>query len=554
MFSATHEIAASAPNYAARSKQPHSAPAPSDGFASLIDSAAPASRDTRGVPQPAQPQRTDTAARDTDRHDAPNTTKSDSTQTPPAPKDAKDSSLADNKGTDQAAQSDKTAATNQGPAKGDGTGKVSPDGKKGDEQTKDGETDASTPIPSAAAVDPNAVAVVVPVATDSASPSTDDANAAPLAIDAIAGTPATTAPQGTEKNDPSAAIDAFVSDTSVSADTATSSTDPKSTAASASDVTKLSTPEAAEVATAAIPTATTAQQAQGAGKVKATETSAKTAASGKDGDKQVIESSTAPASPERATESAHEKTTVDAAAAGSEKPVPDKTGADKTDTEQDTAAASSDGKDSSKASMASHTPAATEHRLSTAAPAVQPLQPDPSVLLANNQPQQPLQLSVPNVAAMPAPQLTATVLAGDAPVPLDGLAADIALRAAGGNSRFEIRLDPAELGRIDVRLDVDKHGQVTSHLTVERPATLDMLRRDAPQLQQALEDAGLKTGDGGLQFSLRDQSSSGQQNDNGSGRQSRRLVIAEENTVPVPAAGRNYGRMLGSSGGVDIRV
>ncbi len=200
----------------------------------------------------------------------------------------------------------------------------------------------------------------------------------------------------------------------------------------------------------------------------------------------------------------------------------------------------------------SHTPAA-EHSPSTAAPIVQPLQPDPSALLANNQPQ-PLQLNVPNVAAMHAPQLTATVLAGDAPVPLDGLAADIALRAAGGNSRFEIRLDPAELGRIDVRLDVDKHGQVTSHLTVERPATLDMLRRDAPQLQQALEDAGLKTGDSGLQFSLRDQSSSGQQNDNGSGRQSQRLVIAEENTAPVQAAGRNYGRMLGSSGGVDIRV
>ena len=140
------------------------------------------------------------------------------------------------------------------------------------------------------------------------------------------------------------------------------------------------------------------------------------------------------------------------------------------------------------------------------------------------------------------------------PVPLDGLAADIALRAAGGNSRFEIRLDPAELGRIDVRLDVDKHGQVTSHLTVERPATLDMLRRDAPQLQQALEDAGLKTGDSGLQFSLRDQSSSGQQNDNGSGRQSQRLVITEENTVPAQVAGRSYGRMLGSSGGVDIRV
>ena len=37
-----------------------------------------------------------------------------------------------------------------------------------------------------------------------------------------------------------------------------------------------------------------------------------------------------------------------------------------------------------------------------------------------------------------------------------------------------------------------------------------MLQQDAPQLQQALDDAGLKTGNSGLQFSLRDQSSSGQ--------------------------------------------
>nr|WP_249788651.1 flagellar hook-length control protein FliK [Bradyrhizobium sp. G127] len=146
------------------------------------------------------------------------------------------------------------------------------------------------------------------------------------------------------------------------------------------------------------------------------------------------------------------------------------------------------------------------------------------------------------------------MLAAETPVPLNGLAADIALRAAGGSSRFEIRLDPAELGRIDVRLDVDKHGNVTSHLTVERPATLDMLRNDAPRLQQALEDAGLKTGDSGLQFSLRDQSSSGQNSDNGSGRNSQRVIITDEDTVPAQIAGRTYGRMLGSSGGVDIRI
>jgi len=127
----------------------------------------------------------------------------------------------------------------------------------------------------------------------------------------------------------------------------------------------------------------------------------------------------------------------------------------------------------------------------------------------------------------------------------------------GGNTRFEVRLDPADLGRIDVRIDVDRNGQVTSHLTVEKPETLSMLRQDAPQLQQALNDAGLKTGSGGLQFSLRDQSQSGQNNNGqnqGNGGQPQRLVITEEDTTPAPMAGRSYGRMFGANGGVDIRV
>jgi len=141
-------------------------------------------------------------------------------------------------------------------------------------------------------------------------------------------------------------------------------------------------------------------------------------------------------------------------------------------------------------------------------------------------------------------------------VPLNGLAVQIAATAQSGKSRFEIRLDPADLGRIDVRLDVDRQGQVTSHLTVEKPETLSMLRQDAPQLQQALNDAGLKAGSNGLQFSLRDQSASGQQNwqNNNQSSNAQRLVVSEDNNVSASLAGQSYGRVLGASGGVDIRV
>jgi flagellar hook-length control protein FliK len=166
------------------------------------------------------------------------------------------------------------------------------------------------------------------------------------------------------------------------------------------------------------------------------------------------------------------------------------------------------------------------------------------------QAQQPAAAATTPAAAT---QLTATA-AESAPVPVSGLAMEIAASARSGKTRFEIRLDPAELGRIDVRIDIDRHGQMTSHLTVERPETLSMLRQDANQLQRALDNAGLSTGNGGLQFSLRDQSSQGQNDGNQSNPNAHRLVVSEEDSVPAIVAGRNYGRMLGSSGGIDIRV
>ena len=141
-------------------------------------------------------------------------------------------------------------------------------------------------------------------------------------------------------------------------------------------------------------------------------------------------------------------------------------------------------------------------------------------------------------------------------VPISGIPVEIAAAARAGKTRFDISLDPVDLGRIDVRINVDRNGQVTSHLTVEKPETLQMLRQDAPQLQRALDDAGLKTGSNGLSFSLRDQNSSGQNtgqnNDNGSN--SRRLIISEDDQAASAPVRSSYGRMLGSSSGVDIRV
>jgi flagellar hook-length control protein FliK len=78
-----------------------------------------------------------------------------------------------------------------------------------------------------------------------------------------------------------------------------------------------------------------------------------------------------------------------------------------------------------------------------------------------------------------------------------------------GSSRLTLDLQPAELGRVEIRLNVDKDKNVTATVVVDRPATLDLLQRDAKALERALQDAGLQTGSGSLSFSLRDSGGQG---------------------------------------------
>jgi len=131
---------------------------------------------------------------------------------------------------------------------------------------------------------------------------------------------------------------------------------------------------------------------------------------------------------------------------------------------------------------------------------------------------------------------------------------EIATRLHEGQHRFEIRLDPPELGRIDVRLDIDHDGQVTSRLIVERAETLDLLKRDAPQLERALQDAGFKTSDSGLQFSLRDQGFAGRDPNQGMPHHANRMIAPERETVAADTISATYGAPARKATGIDMRV
>lgn len=87
---------------------------------------------------------------------------------------------------------------------------------------------------------------------------------------------------------------------------------------------------------------------------------------------------------------------------------------------------------------------------------------------------------------------------------MESLALHIAARSARGDSRFTIRLDPPELGRIEVNLSMNSHGHAQAVLTVEKPQTLELLLRDTHGLERALKEAGLELGSN-LSFSLKEE-------------------------------------------------
>jgi flagellar hook-length control protein FliK len=118
----------------------------------------------------------------------------------------------------------------------------------------------------------------------------------------------------------------------------------------------------------------------------------------------------------------------------------------------------------------------------------------------------PAAVTAPQVA-QPAPQASA-----DAPSSLQNLGTAIAVKAAGGAKSFEIRLDPAELGRVEVKLDIGSDGKADATITVHRPETLALMLSDSQNLERSLRDAGLDVSNSSLNFSLK---GDGRQGDGG---------------------------------------
>jgi flagellar hook-length control protein FliK len=72
----------------------------------------------------------------------------------------------------------------------------------------------------------------------------------------------------------------------------------------------------------------------------------------------------------------------------------------------------------------------------------------------------------------------------------------------GAPQTMTIQLKPVELGRVEIRIERSSEGATKVELTVERTDTLMLLMRDQPQLQHALDQAGVPQHGRSVHFSL----------------------------------------------------
>jgi flagellar hook-length control protein FliK len=136
------------------------------------------------------------------------------------------------------------------------------------------------------------------------------------------------------------------------------------------------------------------------------------------------------------------------------------------------------------------------------------------------------------------------------------IAAQILRRLEGRSTRFEMALTPDELGRVDVKLDIDSEGRLNARLAFDNPAAATDLRGRADELRRQLEDAGFHLAADAFEFADRDSGSSafdrGQDTRNGS---SRAFAAASRLNAEIDVAQPPRWMALSlSPSGVDMKV
>ncbi len=130
---------------------------------------------------------------------------------------------------------------------------------------------------------------------------------------------------------------------------------------------------------------------------------------------------------------------------------------------------------------------------------------------------------------------------------VDQIKVVITRAAKAGLDKVQIQLKPAELGRIDVKLEMSEDHKVRVTVTADNKETLALLQSDSQTLERTLNDAGLRTDSANLHFNLRSESDPREaQNGQGQSRSQGNGAgeAAQDDTAPeydYAAAARNRG-------------
>ncbi|MCA6224390.1 MAG: flagellar hook-length control protein FliK [Phenylobacterium sp.] len=144
------------------------------------------------------------------------------------------------------------------------------------------------------------------------------------------------------------------------------------------------------------------------------------------------------------------------------------------------------------------------------------------------------------------------------PETIAALSAQMARRLDDGITRFNLELNPDDLGRVDVRLEIDASGGIRAAFTFERAQSAVELGRRADELQKSLESAGFNL-TGGLSFDVAGDRSHGRHPSWAEARDERpnpsvtsEPDLAREGATQIADA--LSGRRPSSRYGVDIRI
>lgn len=142
------------------------------------------------------------------------------------------------------------------------------------------------------------------------------------------------------------------------------------------------------------------------------------------------------------------------------------------------------------------------------------------------------------------------------------LAAQIIKKLEGQSTRFDVELNPAGLGKVDVRIDIGAHGRISAAMMFDNAGAAADLRARATELQRMLEQAGFDMS-GGLSFDVagdrgQQQRQTWQEQNNSSGHafggQAFRAALDTADAATDAAVNGALRLRRGVSAGLDLRI